>query len=309
MIERFRRSGTFCETDVSPIIEAVIVDDLVFQMSGAPDAALERILEKRILAGDKRVKELEDDKVKKYGMTLLTITPEGTDFMKRRPKWPNIERTQDLVRLKRLVTATYSVATDITTIPLHAQRDARQEYFSFRQGNASDLKYSQDFKLRVQNLTNAGVFDVPSDEQQALDFICGLNDARYSTLKTDLKNEETMRVVRGIRRRSVYPSSVADAVSLVAQWEPTAAQRMVQRDARSRQSNSASAFVAEAITWTKSDRSEPTCWNFGEVGHKRTRCPNRKPSGKAKAVMVANIEDTGKNPAQRRIRSTARRAP
>jgi len=296
MTDRFGRRGTFWETDEPPTIEPVNVDDLMLQMPDAPSEVLERILEKRILARDRRVEELEDDKVKMYGMTLLTITPEGADFMKRRQEWPIIERTRDPVRLKRLVTATHSVTTDITTTPLHAQRDAQQEYFSYRQGHASDLKYAQGFRLRVQNLTNAGVVDIPSDAQQALDFICGLDDARYSTLKTDLKNEETMRVARGLRRRSVYPSTLADAVSLVAQWEPTAAQRMVQRDARTRQNNSASAFVAETNETTGSDRPEPTCWDCGEVGHKRTNCPNKKQSAKTKSAMVTDVEDNERKP-------------
>ena len=242
LMANFGEAGLFWKTDHALVISEVTVADLTEEYPDMSNRLLLKLFEKRIEKRDNRIEKLRDELLKIFGIILLTITEEGRDFMMRRTSWTALQASRDPLELKRMITQTHSVKSD-TANPATAKKEARDEYYAYRQSPyMSLLKYSQGFRQRVENLGYVGCTHVPDADEQAIDFIGGLDDSRYWALKTHLTNEESLREMRG-GTNAVYPNSLDAAIAMVSAWKSTGSSSRSRDERSNYKSNSASAFA------------------------------------------------------------------
>lgn len=291
LLATFGEAGLFWKSGQHLVIPPVSIEDLSISQPGITERMLLRAFETRLIARDARIESIRREQLKIFGVILQTITPEGLDVVMRRPEWPPLEVSRDPLLLRRLIVATHSVMSDTNT-PEIAKQEARDDYYGYRQGQFSSLlKYVQGYKQRVKNMEYCGCTYIPSNTEQAMDFIRGLDDDRYGALKTQLTNEESMRVARGGVLVSAYPNTLETAVSMVSQWVPSNQRNYSKGEGRHLIGNSTSAFNST----TDTTQTKRVCWECGEPGHIKSNCPNRSKSiqetDKKKTSHFASIDE------------------
>ena len=138
----------------------------------------------------KKERDLEETASRVYNYMKLHISPESWEEIKVNKPWKITEevdeRTIEGLRcpfyLFKAIKATHSGHR--TGVGILDEEEASNAYTNVRQRQEESLhKYLEYFTQKVNTLSTLGL-TVPSEEQQALKFIRGLDDSRYSELKT-----------------------------------------------------------------------------------------------------------------------------
>jgi len=88
----------------------------------------------------------------------------------------------------------------------------RTEYYSVRQVSAETLaRFKHRFDSVLKQFRSVAAAEVPSDEDQAMDYIKWLDPARYRHLQMDLDNNAAMNIAS-------YPTDLQKAYTVVSQY-------------------------------------------------------------------------------------------
>ena len=88
----------------------------------------------------------------------------------------------------------------------------RTEHYSVRQVSAETLaRFKHRFDSVLKQFRSVAAAEVPSDEDQAIDFIKWLDPARYRHLQMDLDNNAAMNIAS-------YPTDLQNAYTVVSQY-------------------------------------------------------------------------------------------
>lgn len=133
----------------------------------------------------KKEEELEELKTKAYNYIKRHMSPESWEEAKQDPNWnaqdAQVELTRDPYLLLQAIKRTHTGhRTGVNTIDVE---NAQNAYQNIRQlSNQSLVAYKDYFDHKVNTLGALGL-QRPTDAQQAVKFIRGLEDSRYSELK------------------------------------------------------------------------------------------------------------------------------
>ena len=215
----------------------------------------------------KKEEEIEETKTKVYHYIKKHMTPESWEEAKRDPEWSaenaNVELLREPFLLFQAVKRTHSGhRTGIETLDIE---NAEMSYQNIRQlPNQTLLAYKDYFDHRVNTLATLGLA-VPSAEQQAIKFIRGLDDARYSDLKLHFYNHA--RAGTGD-----YPKTVVLAYNIATNHF---------QKAKSKFTNQGVAYIAEngrgkhkqTLKQNSNQKKQPYCRVHKSNDHWTSECP------------------------------------
>ena len=155
------------------------------QLANDPNGFYRHEHNKKVEMFLKKEEELEVMKTKVYNYIKGHMTQESWEEAKRDPNWAapesEVERLRDPFLLLQAIKRTHSGhRTGVNTIDIE---NAQNAYQNIRQLSHQTLvAYKDYFTHKVNTLTALGLV-APTDAQQAVKFMRGLDDARYSELK------------------------------------------------------------------------------------------------------------------------------
>lgn len=250
-----------------------------------------------------QVNKLAENVKKAYAIVLKQCTLNLQSKLEERPEWAALKMSCDVLVLLELIRSLVFRYEERMYQPLSLHR-VKQTFYSFRQGNLSNIDYLQAFKNRydMANSHDVVLFDEevavmlmkqnPADAAkefhsraagnlteperatylqrakdlcQAIAFLSQSDMKRYGELLSELQNDYT-------KGKMTYPDSLTKAHQYLNDYKvkPTAIAPTSTAEnavAFAQQSNKGG---KEFPRWMKNK----TCHNCGEEGHISTVCPN-----------------------------------
>ena len=124
-----------------------------------------------------RISRMERDKSRLYATIFGNLSPESRQRVEEAVDWVNIETSRDPLELWLRV-CTVHMGGELRN-PVLSRQNARAKYHSLRQGATETIvAFRRRFENSLELLDFAGA-DMPSNEDQAADFIAGLDSSRY----------------------------------------------------------------------------------------------------------------------------------
>jgi hypothetical protein len=158
----------------------------------------------------KKLVSMEDDRARLFAMIMMYLSEESLDAVKKEPAWTKIEDKADAEGLWKLVEQKQKVHTasevkEITKLTIRAN------YQMIRQGGYETIiAYKERFNFALKSYEDQGNKKL-DPEDIAMDFFRGLDNARYSTFKTDYIN--------GLLSKAINPPKDLNEIYLLAnQW-------------------------------------------------------------------------------------------
>lgn len=195
--------------------------------------------------------------------------------------WAGIQENRDVISLWMSIENTH-IATRSNNLQLD-QQHVLQLYATLKQGNRPLNVYKDMFVSNV-NALRALECEVPSEAQQAVQFIAKLDSTRYGSLITHYSNH------------GGWPDTVGSAYIRASNWTPITSERVVQHE----RGNNA-VFVSSSTSQQKQSDKQPTpngegkkqykapptaCWHCGEM-HWASDCPLKGKKQKKKITRKA----------------------
>ncbi len=163
----------------------------------------------------KKLVNMQDDRAKLFAMIMMYLSKESLDAVKKEPTWTKIEDEADAEGLWKLVEQKQKVhsASKVKEI---TKLTARANYQMIRQGGYETIiAYKERFNFALKSYEDQGNKKL-DPEDIAMDFFRGLDNAWYSTFKTDYIN--------GLTSKAINPPKDLNKIYLLAnQWLKTKA--------------------------------------------------------------------------------------
>jgi hypothetical protein len=187
-----------------------------FDATNDPDGLKKATYLEAMKHHQKKLANMEDDRAKLFAMIMMYLSEESLDAVKKEPTWTKIEDEADAEGLWKLVEQKHKVHT-ASEVKEITKLTARANYQMIRQGGyESIIAYKERFNFALKSYEDQGnkKLDPPDI---AMDFFRGLDNARYSTFKTDYIN--------GLTSKAIDPPKDLNEIYLLAnQWlKPKAA--------------------------------------------------------------------------------------
>jgi hypothetical protein len=135
----------------------------------------------------RKIEDYDKNAPKLYGLILQYLSNESLEAVKKDEGWETIEADADLEGLWKVVVQKHKVhsASEVGQI---VKLSARQLYRSMRQGSfESIISYKERFNSALAAYKDQENSNM-QDEDIALDFFSGLDNARYADIKADFLN-------------------------------------------------------------------------------------------------------------------------
>jgi hypothetical protein len=221
----------------------------------------------------KKERELDDTRGKVYNYIKLHMTPESWEEVKLCKPWDTPDPFAEPNRTIADVRCPYYLYKAIkethsghrTGVSVLDDEEAQAAYHNVRQKPDETLhKYLEYFQQKISTLTALNL-PVPTEEQQAVKFIRGLDDSRYSDLKS-LYYEQT-RAGAGS-----YPKTVILAYNYATNHRQFVKKKKTQGVAYLSQ-KSAKENVNPNSNSNPKKKKLPYCYVCEENGHWTKECP------------------------------------
>jgi hypothetical protein len=165
-----------------------------FDATNDPDGLKKATYLEAMKHHQKKLANMEDDHTKLFAMIMMYLSKESLDAVKKEPTWTKIEDEADAEGLWKLVEQKHKVHT-ASKVKEITKLMARANYQMIRQGcYESIIAYKERFNFALKSYEDQGnkKLDPPDI---AMDFFRGLDNARYSTFKTDYINGLTSKAI------------------------------------------------------------------------------------------------------------------
>mmetsp|Transcript_12134 Transcript_12134/g.20093 ORF Transcript_12134/g.20093 Transcript_12134/m.20093 type:complete len:408 (+) Transcript_12134:2071-3294(+) len=242
---------------------------------------------------DEKVAKLAEDKPKLYAMIFSVLSLESKDRAQQDPDWNEATTSRDPLKLWKLIQKTHYGGTGATT--MIDRKSLRDSYSNLKQGPSETMAA---FKLRFQNavdtLKSCGI-PVPDLKDQAMDFLYGLDRARFLAFIDEVKQNASLEA-------SEMPKTVNKVADMARAWIPRRQDTVVKekrndgsdgfagnavvkkRSAREKaetkedeeDGSDSSIDVDDESTGSSRDLNKGKCRKCFEPGHWANRCPHTK---------------------------------
>ncbi len=180
------------------------------------------------------IMEMFKNRPKMFAEMWGHMSEESKDKVRQHPNWHLIQKEDDPLELWKAIKATH-IVTAIGN-PVADRATARDNYSKVKQHPTESLAR---YKVRFDNAVRARVAledpHLPSEEDQAMDFINRLDDARYARFRANMRNSVN------VDKTGTYPATLLEAYNRAANYVEV-------RTVPSGNGNGETVFVASADT-------------------------------------------------------------
>jgi len=162
------------------------VDTALFDLTNDPHEIEEGRLKEALKRRDKEIDDMNIDRTSMYAYLLSKLSKESLDEIHGHADWPKIEASRDPLALWIVFKKCHQILTT-SKVAVIIKKTAREEYAACKQG-AFDYDYKKRFDARLDALTASGN-SLPTDADIAMDFMYGLDYARYAEFKAEIVND------------------------------------------------------------------------------------------------------------------------
>ena len=172
------------------------------------------------------------------------------------------------------------VSTSAGNSPAMIRAAAQDSYGAYRQpGSVTLAEFKREYDARLRNVRDLGGY-VPSEEEQAVNFINRLDRARYGGLQANIMSEVQKP-----------PPTVAEAYRMASIWmvSPAASAGLKRESALAAEPKSSEEPAKASPQHKPQKKADDTtvCHHCGATGHYRSNCPHAKKAAAAKAKWMA----------------------
>jgi hypothetical protein len=230
----------------------------------------------------KEVIKMQNERPKLYALILQYLSEESLDEIKRSDKFDKIDEETDPLALWLLVEETHKV-NSISKVATVTKMAARSTYQTMRQGAyESIITYKERFTTALKAYVDQKNPNM-EDQDVAMDFFRGLDNARYSQFKTEIMN--------GLTAGSIKQPDDLNAMYLLAnQWLKTTTRNdpkgyattftttLDNQERSNRRSKKHEKKNGDSEKKEKKDKdmSKIECYACGAMGHYANKCPSRQ---------------------------------
>jgi len=136
---------------------------------------------------DKEIDDMKIDRTSMFAYLISKLSKESLDEVQGDGGWGTVETTRDPLELWKIVKATHQILTT-SKVASVIKKTAREEYMACKQGLFEHIvDYKRKFDARLDAFTVSGNV-APPKEDIAIDFMYGLDNARYADFKAEIIN-------------------------------------------------------------------------------------------------------------------------
>jgi hypothetical protein len=136
---------------------------------------------------DKEIDDMKIDRTSMFAYLISKLSKESLDEVQGDASWDKIEVSRDPLDLWKVIKATHQILTTSKVASI-IKKTAREEYAACKQGPFEHIvDYKKRFDARLDAFTVSGNTAPPKDV--AVDFMYGLDNARYAELKAEIVND------------------------------------------------------------------------------------------------------------------------
>lgn len=200
-LRNFGNLGHFLRTNEYYVPPAIVQGE-AYGEEDIEDPVIHATLMEEVKSRAKEIHDMKANRTRLHAVMMGQLSEESEAKIREHPDYHLCETQNDPLALWRVITSTHVVAAT-GNAPLD-RATAREQYNALRQAPTEHIvhyKERRNASLRAMTATGCAL---PSEEDQAVDFISGLDDGRYATLKADLYNNAQLGV-------GAYPATLNDA--------------------------------------------------------------------------------------------------
>ena len=205
--------------DHGEIFDPPDVDEGQYDLDNDPHGIQRHRLMTAITCHQKAIATRDNDEPKVYALMWQHLSRESIEAVLRHEGFNPEENLNDAGILYRAIKATHPVgggALDGVSRRAHA----RQAYKSMRQGPMETIaEFKTRFTFAKEAYDDTGNVELPADDV-AMDFLAGLDDARYARFKADLENDRA-KGENGPQTLNDMYHRASTFVVVKSNWKPT----------------------------------------------------------------------------------------
>jgi hypothetical protein len=167
--------------------EPPAVDPKLFNLSNDPHDIEKGRLKEAHKHRDKEINDMKIDRTSMYAYLISKLSKESLDEVQGDAAWSTIESSHDPLELWKVIKATHQILTT-SKVASVIKKTAREEYMACKQGA---FKHIVDNKLKFDARLDALIVSgnvAPLKEDIVMDFMYGLDNARYADFKAEIVN-------------------------------------------------------------------------------------------------------------------------
>ena len=171
------------------------VDTTLYDLNNDPHDIEKTRLKEAYKRRDKELDDMKIDRVSMFAYILSKLSKESQDEVQGDKEWARIETARDPLELWKVIKSTHQILTT-SKVASVIKKTAREEYAACKQGPYEHIvDYKRKFDARLDALTVSGK-TAPSKEDVAMDFMYGLDNARYADFKAEIVRPTAVVVCR-----------------------------------------------------------------------------------------------------------------
>ena len=191
-LEKFGNMATFTETDQDYVVPAV---DTSLYPNRATDEVEKALYLEECKLRVKEIARIKEDKPKLYAMILLKLSQESIDEVRRHKDYCKFNTDKDPVELWKAIKELHLVSTT-SKVEGAIKASSRYNYANCGQSAyESIISYKERFDYALEAYDANGNPKM-SDEDIAMDFLNGLDPARYDDFKVEVINDLAKKTLK-----------------------------------------------------------------------------------------------------------------